>query len=651
MAGLLAACTTPSGVSAVDTQALESRALAALESGNERVAADLYVQLADATSGARRAGFLLDAARLEIELNNLLSARELLTRAQPIAAAGQLDTTQLLYARIELAEGRPADALTRSRPLLDTSEPGMRAAALEVAGLAQFALGRPVEAIRDLSEREVWLDDIDLIRANQRTVWLNLFSVPSSMPPTGDAIVDGWLALAPVARIAAADEQRGALRQWRTTYRQHPAARILLTELLPPADAPRQVALLLPVSSGARSEARAIRDGFIAAHLAASGESAFGGRTAAVAGELTVRVYDTGTEGAEAAYLRAEVDGADFIVGPLLRNSVQDVLVQSGLVPTLVLNHTLSDDEVFGNTYQFALAPEDEAVAVARRAIALDQRRAVVLLPGNDRGYRIFNRFQQEYEALGGEVLAFMDYDGAIGTYGERISTLLNLDRSDARERTLQANLREDVVFTPRRRQDIDMVFLIANPADGRQLAPQLEYLYAGDIPTYSISEIHDLTARSRESDLNRIVFPEVPWILAPDTQALRLQQTIASRWPERSVPMARFFGMGVDSYRIMNTLYRDPFFTSVDGSTGVLRMDPDGRIHRELPFAQFRAGVAQPIDAAPPLQPAADTLPPASDTLPLQPVGTTAPEPIEIGFPERALGAENFEQRSSAEE
>ena len=69
-----------------------------------------------------------------------------------------------------------------------------------------------------------------------------------------------------------------------------------------------------------------------------------------------------------------------------------------------------------------------------------------------------------------------------------------------------------------------------------------------------------------------------------------------------------------------MDTLYSDPFFTSVDGSTGLLRMDTQGRIHRDLPFAQFRGGSVEPIEDAQLLEP---------DENPL-------PEPIEFGAPSR---------------
>ena len=112
----LAACTTAPTPVAVDTTALEQQAAAAVAAGDQRTAANLYLQLANTTRGAQSAGFLLAATELEIELNNLLIARELLARAQPLAADTQQATAQLLLAQIELAEDRPADALTRTTP-------------------------------------------------------------------------------------------------------------------------------------------------------------------------------------------------------------------------------------------------------------------------------------------------------------------------------------------------------------------------------------------------------------------------------------------------------------------------------------------------------------------------------------------------------
>src|SRR5690606_3324234 len=131
----------------------------------------------------------------------------------------------------------------------------------------------------------------------------------SAPPPTGDPIVDGWLALAPLAnRELAPEELRRALLEWRETYRDHPGTRGLLGELLAAqrsgAGFPQQIGLLLPLSSPQRNFALAVRDGFIAAHLR---------NPAAV--QVDLRVYDTGLLGPREAYERAQLEGAEFIVG------------------------------------------------------------------------------------------------------------------------------------------------------------------------------------------------------------------------------------------------------------------------------------------------------------------------------------------------
>jgi outer membrane PBP1 activator LpoA protein len=184
-----------------------------------------------------------------------------------------------------------------------------------------------------------------------------------------------------------------------------------------------------------------------------------------------------------------------------------------------------------------------------------------------------------------------MGYDDAVQNYAARITSLMNIDRSQQRRRRLEANLGVDISFEPRRRQDIDAIFLAANAVDGRLLVPQLEYFYAGDIPTYAISEIYSADPNTRDDDLDRIIFPDVPWLIAATPQMNEIKRTIAARWPQRSASVPRFYAMGIDAFAIVAMLYRDPFFTSLDGVSGRLSMDVNGRIHRDIPFAQFRGG------------------------------------------------------------
>ncbi len=51
---------------------------------------------------------------------------------------------------------------------------------------------------------------------------------------------------------------------------------------------------------------------------------------------------------------------------------------------------------------------------------------------------------------------------------------------------------------------------------------------------------------------------------------------------------------MGFDAYRLLALLYNDDsgeLALRLAGLSGLLTMDPRGRIHRELAWAEFRAG------------------------------------------------------------
>src|SRR5688572_24512110 len=79
-----AACTsvTPTQRPSGDAAALEQRARAAAESGNLAGAADLYTQLATASSGSARIDYLLQAARLAADYGDTALARRRIADAR-----------------------------------------------------------------------------------------------------------------------------------------------------------------------------------------------------------------------------------------------------------------------------------------------------------------------------------------------------------------------------------------------------------------------------------------------------------------------------------------------------------------------------------------------------------------------------------------
>ena len=597
-----AACTslTPAERPTRDTAALEERARAAVESGSFATAADLYTQLATASSGTARIDYLLQAARLAAEYGDLGVARRRVTEARSGATVAQQQASTVLLARLELAEGRPQAALDMLATLPQALPEQVQRDVAAVRGQALFRVGRPVEAVRALVEREVWLTDADAIRANQRMIW-DGFSASPSVPAaaaTGDPVVDGWLALAPLTGSTGADLRRSLLG-WRQTYPSHPAAAGLLAELLAAQRStafPSQIAVLLPLSSPQRAFALAIRDGLVAAHLRNPNNSA-----------TSLRVYDSARLGSSQAYLQAQLEGADFIVGPLGRAEVNEVIGQAGFVPTLALNYATNDTTFSSSFYQFALAPEDEARAIAAAAIAAGARTAVAFVPSNQSGYQIRDNFQAAFEAAGGELLDWFGYEPALQDFSQPTATLLNVRRSAERHRRLAANLGLPVQFEARRRDDIDMIFVIvADSRPGRLIASQLRFYGAGDIPVYANAEIFDPGNTARDNDLNGFIFADTPALVSPDSDAVALRADLQAYWPART-SLARFYGMGFDAYGLIASLYaNDGAPWSRRGLSGDLSLDEQGRVRRVLPLAQFQSGrpVAldtpsrQPIDA-----------------------------------------------------
>jgi outer membrane PBP1 activator LpoA protein len=452
----------------------------------------------------------------------------------------------------------------------------------------------PARAVELMAQRETWLGDRRSIEQNRWRLWQGLLVSEPKVLRAGaeltlDPDVKAWLSLGSLA--ASTGQQgigwvNGAVR-WREANPGHPAMLIIDRLQLPDVlnlDYPRQIALLLPLSGRTAAAGHAIQNGFMGAYFST---------VTGLDEQQTVRVYDVNTEGgAAAAYSTAVDDGAEFIIGPLLRNNVidlaNDILVP---VPVLTLNYLPDDILAPPGLYQFALAPEDEARSAAVRAIADEQTRAVALVPNNDWGRRVLSSFTTEFETLGGELLDYRTYTPGLQDFSNTIEDLMGLSGSVRRYQRLRANIGGPLQFDPRRRQDNEFIFLAADAPAGRLLKSQLKFHYSGDLPVYSTSSIFAMDGRSN-SDLNGIMFADTPWIVAPQNWIEHLPALYNRYWPEER-RLGRLHAMGYDAYHLIAALYaaRTGPMLGIDGATGKLFLDEDGRVRRSLAWAQFQRG------------------------------------------------------------
>jgi hypothetical protein len=258
------------------------------------------------------------------------------------------------------------------------------------------------------------------------------------------------------------------------------------------------------------------------------------------------------------------------------------------------LNYTEEDRIEFPpGLIQFGLAPEDEIEQAADLAWASGFRNAAIITPDSEDYLRLQSIFQTLWTEKGGELVSLTSYNGS-ADYAAVIKRLMAIDSSEARAAQLLDILpRNNMEFTPRRRQDIDFIFMIANPRQGRQIKPTLAFYFAGDIPVYSLPSVYDgLENPSADQDLNGIVFTDAPWILSNEDALKADVESILRPVPG---PLRRLRALGIDSYRLYTHLERldDHAIDSLDGVTGSLSITDSGRIRRSLAVAHFENGLA----------------------------------------------------------
>ncbi|MDF1630722.1 MAG: penicillin-binding protein activator [Alcanivoracaceae bacterium] len=514
-------------------------------------------------NGPRQARRTLLRAQWHLVLQQPEQAEAALSDANLLAILPQLDNN--LRSRIGLLR---ADALTLRGEL--------------VASLEQRVA---VDHLLDSSSQEY----------NHSMIWTQLMLLPinelaDAERRTDDATLSGWLELARLYRdpLSDIDGQLRNLNDWQQRRAHHPAASNMpdIIQALRKAvrERPQTVAVLLPQSGPLAAPAGAIRHGLLAAYYSALGQ---GHPVPAM------HFLDSSQGDIVDLYNQALALGADLVIGPLDKEQAAALAAIADLpVTTLALNY-IDGVAAANRLFQFGLAPEDEARQVAEQAIAEGMTLAAVLYPQDTSGWglRVASAFSERFQELGGIIstqASYADNPTAI------TRSLLGIGQSEARARALRRYTGMQIEFEPRRRQDIDLVFLVANPMQARQMKPALNFHYASDLPVFATSHIYaGSPAPDRDTDLNGLRFVEMPWIL-DDGSALHQQSTKA--WPDGHGRFEKLFAMGVDAYRLHARLMMldsvpDSF---LPGVTGQLSMNEQRVLVRRLNWAWFRKGRPQ---------------------------------------------------------
>lgn len=573
-AGLLANCTT-----IPENQSHKSPPI----TSPYTMPAEAYLALAKKQVGGEQQTLLLMAAGRFIQDGAWQQSRAILTQMTPLSVEAS-DEKKILLAKIDLIRAQPRAVLAG---LATVQAPNQlptyyQAQFHDVLAQTYQSLGNPAESVAERIKLERLLPD-NLSRSNnKRALWLSLTSLPieeldtlTLEAPQGSAL-QGWMKLANISRKYNARPQMmlSQLEQWQYDYPNHPGA-ALLPESIEEMRArlyptPKKIALLLPLTGMLAGPGLAIKEGFLSA-FELSGASQF----------MKVKFYDTNLMAVAALYEQACAEGAEYIIGPLTKNDTATVASLPHPVPTLLLNdvHT----RLGPDAYQFGLSPVLEARQVAAYARKNGLARALIITSKDSWGEEVSQAFIDQWTTSGGEVVDTLRYQ-AQDNLNQSIRGFLHIDASETRARQIKQLLGRAVEATARRRQDFDVIFLVAYPSIARQIKPLLNYYYAGDVPVYATSSVYSGSVNTmKDRDLNGIIFSDIPWVFT--------HHLGNKNWPEQFNSYNRLYALGIDGFALSTELNQLLLFPAINSHDGVLYLGPNHQISRILAFGQFRQG------------------------------------------------------------
>lgn len=311
-----------------------------------------------------------------------------------------------------------------------------------------------------------------------------------------------------------------------------------------------------------------------------------------------LKIYDTTSQPISQLLAQAQQDGATLVVGPLLKENVDDVIKSNTPLNVLALNQP-EKVESRANICYFALSPEDEARDAARHINQQGKQTPLLLVPRGALGDRVVSAFADEWLKLGGasvlqqrfgstaELRAGVNGGGGIALSGTPVSTLPSAQNSSlgsADEMPVSSG------------GSVDAAYILATPEQIAYIKPMIAMRNGSqnNVTLYASSRSAQGTAGPDfRLEMEGLQYSEIP-MLAGSNPALMQQALSAVR---NDYSLARLYAMGADAWSLANhfTQMRQTPGFELNGNTGDLTATQDCVINRKLSWLKYQQGKIVP--------------------------------------------------------
>ncbi|MEG9490279.1 penicillin-binding protein activator [Mannheimia indoligenes] len=398
---------------------------------------------------------------------------------------------------------------------------------------------------------------------NNDIIWQTLRDANRGMlertvPEAGEMELAGWLALINIynQNVTTPAQMPQAINNWKNQYPNHSAVTVMPTELQGVNNFQQtqlnSVALLLPLSGDAQILGDIIQRGF---------------NDAKADDPTLVQTFDTSSSDINSLIAQAKQQGANIIVGPLLKSRVDEMLLSPEIqnINVLALNATENARNIAQVCY-YGLSPESEAQAGAEKMYRDGHRVAIVAAPQDDFGNRSAEAFAKRWRQLSGT-------DADVRYYNQPLDSVASIQNAGITKAGLYVL------------GGAEQVVEIKQGIDSSNLKDRL-VIYTSSRSNSPNNGIDFYTA------MEGVKFSEVP--LLADTTSNEYQK--AENLANSDFSMMRLYAMGADAWSLatkFNEFRHIPGY-KISGLTGELKAGQNCNIERSLSWLQYQNGAIQ---------------------------------------------------------
>ena len=320
-----------------------------------------------------------------------------------------------------------------------------------------------------------------------------------------------------------------------------------------------------------------------------------------------LKIYDTSTQPLNQILAQAQQDGVSLVVGPLLKNNVDELLKSNTSLNVLALNQPEAVKNQ-ANICYFALSPEDEARDAARHIHDQGKQSPLLLVPRNALGDRVTQAFADEWHKLGGGTVLQQKFGslselrgGVNGGSGIALSGTPVVSAQSQPQGVTIGGLTippapTDAQITGSGK--VDAAYILATPDEIAFIKPMIAMRngsQSGSLLYASSRSAQGTAGPDFRLEMEGLQYSEIP-MLAGSNPAL-MQQALSA--VNNDYSLARLYAMGVDAWALANHFAQMrgmPGF-ELNGNTGDLSANPDCVINRKLSWLKYQQGQIVPAN------------------------------------------------------